>query len=98
MQELTEKGTKDHFEVKEMFCFLIVVMVTQMYTDLQTYQVVNINYVFLMSAYLNKGVFKKERTVSLATLSPQEYHQRSPKGETGKDHFPNNLPQQNTRS
>ena len=28
----------------------------------------------------------------------QEYHQRSPKGETGKDHFPNNLPQQNTRS
>ena len=57
----------------------IVVMITQMYTDLQTYQVVNINYVFLMSAYLNKGVFKKERTVSLATLSPQEYHQRSAK-------------------
>ena len=57
----------------------IVVMITQMYTDLQTHQVVNINYVFLMSAYLNKGVFKKERTVSLATSSPQEYHQRSAK-------------------
>ena len=54
-------------------------MITQMYTDLQTHQVVNINYVFLMSAYLNKGVFKKERTVSLATSSPQEYHQRSAK-------------------
>ena len=57
----------------------IVVMITQMYTDLQTHQVVNINYIFLMSAYLNKGVFKKERTVSLATSSPQEYHQRSAK-------------------
>ena len=57
----------------------IVVMITQMYTDLQTHQVVNINYVFLMSAYLNKGVFKKERTVSLATSSPQQYHQRSAK-------------------
>ena len=28
----TVKGNKEHFGVKEMFCFLIVVVVTQIYT------------------------------------------------------------------
>lgn len=58
--EWVQKGMTELSEVMELFCFMIVVVVTWLYTFVKTHWIVHfklLNYI-LFQLYLNKAVFK----------------------------------------